>query len=153
MALVKWKNRDIYDPWGDLRSLQNEINELFETDRFPGYTGLFDRNYSPSIDVIESENDYSVICELPGIEQKDVDLSIASNVLTIKGAKKGEREEKKGKYFRKESWSGSFQRTLPLPSSVDPEKVEAELKDGVLAVKLPKKEEAKPKSITVNIKK
>ncbi len=152
MGLVKWKNKSLYDPWNDFRSLQNEINELFDADRFQGYTGLFDRNFSPALDVTESENEYSVICELPGIEQKDIDLSIASNVLTIKGTKKDEKEEKKGKYYRKESWSGSFQRTLPLPVSVNTEKINAELKDGILKITLPKKEDSKPKSINVSVK-
>ena len=152
MAIIKWKNRDIYDPWSDFKSLQNEINDLFNVDRFQGYTGLFDRNFSPSIDVVETENDYSIICELPGIDQKDIDLSIASNVLTLKGSKKEEKEDRKGKYYRKESWSGNFQRTLPLPLAVNSEKVTADLKDGILKITLPKMEEAKPKSIAVKVK-
>ena len=91
-------------------------------------------------------------CELPGLEQKDIDVTIASNVLTIKGQRKNEWEEKRGKVYRKESWSGSFQRTLPLPTSVDGEKIKAELKDGILTITLPKREEAKPKQIAVNVK-
>ena len=152
MALIKWKNKDLYDPWDDFRNLQNEINDLFNTDRSQGYTGLFDRNFSPAIDVIESENDYSVVCELPGIEKKDIDLTLASNVLTIKGSKNDDSEEKKGKYFKKEKWTGSFQRTLPLPAAVNADMISADLKDGVLTVRLPKKEEAKPRSIDVKIK-
>ncbi len=152
MALIKWKNKDLYDPWDDFRNLQNEINDLFNTDRSQGYTGLFDRNFSPAIDVIESENDYSVVCELPGIDRKDIDLTLASNVLTIKGSKKDDSEEKNGKYFKKETWTGSFQRTLPLPAAVNADMISADLKDGILTVKLPKKEEAKPRSIEVKIK-
>ena len=152
MALVKWKKRDLYDPWEDFRNLQNEINDLFNTGREQGYTGLFDRNFSPAIDVIESENEYSVVCELPGIDKKDIDLTIASNVLTIKGTKKEDSEEKNGKYYKKESWTGSFQRTLPLPAAVNADMISADLKDGILTVILPKKEEAKPRSIDVKIK-
>jgi len=152
MALVKWRNKDPYDPWTDLRSLQEEINDLFDIDRLPSITGLFDRKDSPSIDIIEGETEFTVTCELPGMEQKDLDISITSNVLTIKGEKRNEKEAKNGKYFKKEIWSGSFQRTLSLPSSVDSEKVNAQLKDGILTVALPKKEEAKPKQITVNVK-
>ena len=63
----------------------------------------------------------------------------------------GMREDKSGKYFKKESWTGSFQRTLPLPASIDPEKIDAQLKDGILTLTLPKKEEAKPKQISVNV--
>jgi len=114
--------------------------------------GLFDRSFSPAVDVVENPQDFTVSCELPGLDQKDIDVSIASNVLTIKGQKKDEREEKKNKFYRKESWSGSFQRTLPLPSSVDGEKIKAELKNGILTIVLPKREEAKAKQITVNVK-
>ena len=154
MAIVKWRNRDLYDPWKDFRSLQDEINELFNMDRKRSLdnTGLFERSFSPAIDIVEKENEYAVSCELPGLEQKDIDISIASNVLTIKGAKKDEKEVKEGKYFRKESWSGSFHRTLPLPSVVDAEKITAQLKDGVLNMILPKKEEAKPRQISIAVK-
>jgi len=100
---------------------------------------------------MDGENEYTLSCELPGLEQKDIDVSIASNVLTIKGRKKDEQEEKKGRYYRKESWSGSFQRTFSLPVSVDAEKINAQLQDGVLTVTLPKKDAAKPKQITVNL--
>jgi len=152
MAMIRWKDRDVYDPWHDFKKLQNEINSLFDFDRLPTSTGLFDRSFSPAIDVIENTNDYTVACELPGLDQKEIDVSIASNVLTIKGQKKDEHEEKKGKFYKKESWSGSFQRTLPLPMSVEGDKIKAELKDGVLTIVLPKKEEVKPKQIAVSIK-
>jgi len=151
MSLVKWEDQDLYDPWGDLKSLQDEINDLFEVDRFPATTGLFDRSLSPALDVIEGDQDITVRCELPGIEQKDLDVTITSNILTIKGEKRGKTEEGKSDYFKKESWSGSFQRTVSLPHSADTEKLYAELKDGILTVKLPKKEEAKPKQISVKI--
>lgn len=152
MALIRWKDRDVYDPWSDFKKLQNEINSLFNFDSVPSATGIFDRNFSPAIDVIENSNDFTVTCELPGLEQKEIEVSIASNVLTIKGEKKSEQDDKKGKFYRKESWSGSFQRTLPLPASVETDKIQAELKDGLLTLLLPKKEEVKPKQITVNIK-
>ena len=152
MAIIRWKDRDVYDPWTGLQQLQNEINDLFDVDRFPASTGLFDRSVSPAVDVTEDDHAFTVTCELPGLEKKDIDVSIASNVLTIKGEKKDQKEEKKGKYYRKESWSGSFQRTLSLPSSVAADKIGAQLADGVLTVTLPKTEEAKPKQISVNIK-
>jgi len=152
MAIVRWKDRHPYDPWADFRSLQEDINDLFDTDRFPSTRGLFDRSVSPAIDVVDGENEFILSCEIPGMNEKDIDVSIVSNVLTIKGQKKDEHEEKKGKYYRKESWSGSFQRTLSLPTSVDASKINAQLKDGILTVTLPKREESKPKQITVNVK-
>ena len=152
MALMRWRNKDPYDPWADLKQLQSEINDLFDIDRGFSSTGLFDRRVALAVDVMENANDITVKCELPGLEEKDVDVSITSNVLTIKGNKKDEHEEKKGKYYRKESWAGNFQRTISLPSSVDVEKIKAELKIGILTIILPKKEEAKPKQIPVNLK-
>ncbi|MBN2737184.1 MAG: Hsp20/alpha crystallin family protein [Spirochaetales bacterium] len=152
MSLIKWKNRDLYNPWSEFKALQNEINDLFDMDRFPGNTGLFDRNFSPKIDVVENDQNFVVNCELPGLEQKDLDVSIASNVLTLKGTKKGHHEDgKKGQFYKKETWSGSFQRTLSLPTSVDANKIQAELKNGILTITLPKKEEAKAKQISVNV--
>ncbi|MBF9018520.1 MULTISPECIES: Hsp20/alpha crystallin family protein [unclassified Oceanispirochaeta] len=151
MALVKWKNRSLNDPWEEMRSLQNEINDLFSDNRIPTTTGLFDRSVAPSIDFIEGENEFTLSCELPGLEEKDIDVSIASNILTIKGNKKSEEEHKEGKYYKKETWSGSFQRTITLPQTVDNEKISAEMRNGILQVMLPKKEESKPKQIAVKI--
>ena len=152
MAITRWKRNDSYDPWDDFRSLQNEINDLFNTDRYPSSTGLFDRNASPAVDVVEGDHEFTILCELPGMEQKDVDVSIASNVLTIKGSRNEDSRSGEGKYYRRETWSGSFQRTLSLPVSVDVDKVGAELKEGILRIVLPKKEEAKPKQIAVKVK-
>lgn len=152
MALVKWKNRNLYDPWADLKNLQEEINDLFNYDRLPTTAGLFERSVTPAIDFLEAENEYIVTCELPGLDEKDVDVSIASNVLTIKGNKSTDKEEKKGKFYKKEMWTGSFQRTLSLPAMVDGEKVSAKLENGILNVTLPKKEEMKPRQISVNVK-
>ena len=151
MAIVKFKNRDIYDPWVDFKSLQSEINELFDNDRVQRNTGLFDRSFTPAVDVIENEHDYKVTCEMPGIEQNDIDLSIVSNVLTIKGNKKNKIEDKNGKYYKKERWEGSFQRTLSLPKGLDGEKITAQLENGFLSISIPKKEETKPKQITINV--
>lgn len=152
MAIVKWKNRSLYDPWEDMKSLQNEINNLFNVDRVPSSSGLFDRNFSPSIDVVESEEGFTVFCELPGLEKENIDVSISSNVLTVKGEKLSNQDKKKGKYYRKESWAGSFQRTLSLPATIDPDGISAELEDGVLQISIPKREEAKTKQIAVNIR-
>ena len=152
MAITKWKKEDRNDPWFEFRNLQNEINDLFEINRYPSSTGLFDRSVSPAMDVIERDHDLYLTCELPGMEEKDIDVTIASNVLTIKGTKQEEKQEERGKYYRKESWSGSFQRTIPLPASLDTDKVEAELTDGILYITLQRKEEAKPKQVSVKVK-
>lgn len=150
MALVRYRNRT--NPWREFERLQEEINELFDLDRGYESRGLFDRHVSPAMDVIEGGDHFTVMCELPGIEQKDIELSITGNVLTIKGERKREEEKKEEKTYRQESWAGSFQRTISLPMTVDAEKkVEATLENGILTLSLPKKEEAKPKQISVKV--
>jgi len=145
------RRKESHDPLSEFDRLQREINRLFDFEEAPDYSGLFDRTVSPAIDVIESGDDFTVLCDLPGVEQKDVGLSIENNILTVKGEKKVQRDEKNAKVFRSESWSGGFQRTLSLPNTVDAERIEAELKDGVLKVRLPKREEVKPKQIAVKV--
>jgi HSP20 family protein len=140
-------------PWSDFDRLQDEINRLFDVG-YPESTGLFDRRVSPTIDVIDTGEEVKVYCDIPGVSKDDIDLSIASNVLTIKGEKKEQSEKKKSEKqnYRDETWSGRFQRTISLPETVDPQNVEATMKNGVLTVTLSKKEEVKPRQIQVNVK-
>lgn len=151
MALVRWYDRDL-EPVGNFDWLQRQINELFDFPRFPESQGLFDRRVSPAIDVVEHTDSFTVECDLPGIDQKDIDVSIASGVLTIKGEKKTEEKSEKNKVYKKETWEGSFQRTVSLPTGVDADKVEAAFTDGVLKITLPKREEAKIKKIELKAK-
>lgn len=152
MALVRWRDRNNTSPANVFDQLQDEINRLFDFDWPREQTGLLDRNMAPAIDIAEHGDVYEVHCDLPGVDKKDLDISIASNVLTIKGEKSGEKETKDRKYYRKETWSGSFQRSISLPAGVDADKIGAEMKNGVLTITLPKKEEVKPKQIAVNVK-
>ncbi len=133
--------------------LRDEINRLFDFD-YEG-SGLFDRRVSPPIDVVEGNDDFVIICDLPGVKSKDLDISVANNVLTIKGEKKiddGKNEKEGTKYYRRECWSGTFQRTLSLPESVDNNNVDASMKDGVLTITVGKREEVKPRKISVKVK-
>ena len=150
MNLIRWRTPG-FDPAQELERIQDEINQLFDPDYPDRSTGLFDRASSPAIDVVEENDHFTVLCDLPGVDQKDVDVSIASNVLTIKGEKRMSTNSDKAKIFRREEWAGNFQRTLSLPRSVDPEKIQAEMTDGVLRIQLPKREEVKPRQITVNV--
>ena len=86
------------------------------------------------------------------MEEKNLDISLAANVLTIKGVKGDEKDLENRKIYRRETWGGGFQRTLSLPDTIDPEKVDAELKNGILTLVIPKKEEVKPKQIAVKVK-
>lgn len=146
------KRGDIPDSWNNLRSLQKEINSLFDDDFFPASTGLFDRSYSPSIDLVENADDFILTCELPGIAQNDIDVQVADMVLTIKGDKKESDEDSDRKWFKRESWYGSFQRTISLPAGVDAERITGEMENGVLRLILPKQEEVKPRQIAVKVK-
>lgn len=153
MDIVRWKKPEMYDPWGEFKRLQNEINDLFNYNRSPATEGLFDRPFSPAVDVIEGADDYTVVCEIPGVDKKDLELSITSNVLTIKGEKKHEDESKGKDVYRREMWKGSFQRTISLPGGIDNGKnIDAELKDGILTLVIPKKEDSKPRQISVKSK-
>lgn len=103
----------------------------------------------PRVDLAESENDVTVNIELPGVDPKDVELNVSGNILIVRGEKKHEREEKKRNYHYMERSFGSFQRTVQLPSSVDPDKVEATHRNGVLTVTVEKRPDARPKRIAV----
>ena len=151
MSIVRWRN-DLADPFAAYEELQEQINRLFEDNRSPGPNGIFEQAFSPALDVTESPDAYELECDLPGIEIGDIDISIAGNVLTLKGEKKKGGKRDATRVFREEVRGGRFQRTLQLPLAVDAEKIEAVLRDGVLRVTLPKREELKPRQIAVKVK-
>jgi HSP20 family protein len=106
--------------------------------------------WSPKVDVKETENEYHVHADLPGLAKEDVSISLEDGVLTIKGERKhAEKEKDENKYYA-ERYHGNFSRTLNLPSKVDEKKIKADLKDGVLSISLPKAEEAKPREIAIS---
>ncbi|MFP4112835.1 MAG: Hsp20/alpha crystallin family protein [Spirochaetota bacterium] len=153
MNIVRRNRNNLWDPVGELDRIRREIDEMFDPAARRFFSdGLFDREFSPAMDVVENDDGFLVSVDLPGVDRKDLEISVADNILTIKGEKKGDREEKESTYYRKETWEGSFQRTLSLPHGVDAEKIDAKMRDGVLAISLPKREEAKPKQIAVNVK-
>jgi HSP20 family protein len=142
-----------YRLFGELSPFRKEMDRLWN--RFSGETSFaktFDEMWSPSVDISETKDDFVVKAELPGLEAKDVNVSISGDVLTIKGEKKAEEEEKNEHYHRVERYSGSFQRVFQLPSGVKADKIEANFDKGVLKVTLPKIEEAKKKEIEVKVK-
>ena len=146
MDLTRW---NVADPLLEFENLQEEINRLFEGSRPPGPRGIFERSYSPAIDVVETPESYMVMCDLPGVELKDVEISVAGSILTLKGEKRRRAEGKGGRDLREDFIYGKFQRTLQLPLAIDADRVEAVLKDGVLTITLPKREELKPRQISV----
>jgi HSP20 family protein len=154
MALIRWRPRTELDPFRDLTGIQDEINRLFDWTLgrrpFEG-AGLLQGEWAPAIDIAENENSVFVKAELPGLTEKDIDVNILGDTLTIKGEKKKEEEKKEQNYYRLERSYGSFQRTVSLPSAVHAEKCRASFKNGILEIEMPKKEEAKPKQVKVNV--
>jgi HSP20 family protein len=148
MDLVPWR------PFGgELSSLRREMDRVW--DRFFGETPLAKRaaeEWWPSVDMSETKDNYVVKAELPGLEAKDVDVSISGDVLTIKGEKKKEEEEKDEHHHYVERYYGSFQRSFRFPSNVKSDKIDATFDKGILKVTLPKVEEAKKKKIEVKVK-
>jgi HSP20 family protein len=151
--------------WHPFESLHREIDRLFD-DFSVGWPrlSLGERNevapfrrmarlgLEVATDVTETEKEYRVTAEIPGLDEKDVEVNLASGVLTMKGEKKEEFEESKKDFYRSERSYGAFQRSFRLPEDVDPEKIEASLKKGVLTVVLPKTAEAQKKTRKVEIK-
>ena len=124
-------------------SLQREMDRLFED--FFRRGGLM----RPSVDVVETDDTVVVKAELPGMEPKDVDISVSGDKLTIKGERKAEKEEKGKTFYRMERGYGSFCRTIELPASVEADKAKADYKNGVLEITLPKTEQVKAKKIPI----
>ena len=140
-----------WDPFEEMTTLRNRMDRLWSRMSAEDTAAVAD--WSPVSDVIESKDEIVIKTELPGIDEKNVDVQIESGVLTIKGERNAEKETEEKGYRRVERSYGSFLRTFALPPSVEPEKVSASFTNGLLEVHLPKKEGAKPRSIKVDVKK
>ena len=127
------------------------FDEFFNDFPFPRWNGSQRENWMPSVDVLEKDGNLIVRAEVPGMSQKDIDLTLEGNVLTMKGEKKFSEEEKSGNYRRVESSYGSFSRSFTLPETVDRDKIQADYKDGILTITVPQKPEVKPREIPVSV--
>jgi len=107
--------------------------------------------YSPAVDILEKDGDLILRAELPGMTEKQIELKVEGNTLTLKGERKMENEDKKSNYHRVESFYGSFMRTFRLPDTVSMDKISADYKNGVLTITLPQKPEVKPREIPVSV--
>ena len=136
--------RELDDMLTPLRLFQDSVNRIFSE-------GAATRPWTPSVDIKETENEITLIADVPGVEQKDLEIKIEDGTLTLKGERKFEEEKKGEGYHRIERGYGSFVRCFSIPDSVDPEKVKASYKNGVLTVHLPKKEVAKPRTVKVSV--
>src|SRR6201996_4310039 len=144
MAITRW------DPFREVVALQNRMNSLFR-EMNEGESPLTTASFVPAVDVYEDEKKVVLKLEVPGIEEKDLDVSVENNTLTVKGERKFEREEKEENFHRIERRYGSFYRAFSLPTTVDTENVQANYTAGVLKLEFKKKAEAQPKQIKVNV--
>ena len=142
-----------YDPFREFVTLQDRMSRLFRDPRGPEGQdeSLATTAFAPPVDVYEDEHNITLKIEVPGIDEKDIDVRIENNTLTVHGERKFEKEEKEENYRRVERQYGSFTRTFALPNTVDHENVQADYDKGVLKIKLAKKAEARPKQIKVNV--
>jgi HSP20 family protein len=139
-------------PFRELTTLRDEMDRMWE--RFFGEWPTmepFRREWKPSLDVSETKNNIVVKAEAPGVDPKDIDISLTGDVLTIKGEKRQEKEEKDQNYHRVERSYGVFARSVRLPQEVQSDKIEASYKNGILKITLPKSEEAKKKEIKIKV--
>lgn len=130
--------------------IDDVFNNFFnEISSFSYPTSYNDRMLSPRTDIMENDSEYNLEMELPGVTQGNIDLKIDSNILTIEGKKEQSSEKKDHNYHMQERYYGSFYRYISLPSNIDEEHIEAQFKDGILSIKIPKKEQSKAKKIKV----
>jgi HSP20 family protein len=145
-GLIPWRPFAEMARWE--RDMEQMLRSFLPEDRWPGGSlGI----QEPKLDLYEEKDQIVVKAELPGMTKDNIQLSIADNILTIKGEKKKEEEDKGKDYYRSERIYGSFMRALPLPAEIDPDKVQATFKNGVLEIRLPKSEAAKKREIKVNV--
>lgn len=139
-----------YDPFREMRSLQDEVNRLFSSSVNRGGSNDIMRGaWSPSVDILENKDSIVLEAELPGMSPEDVNISIENNVLTLQGERSFENKQDKDNYHRVERSYGSFTRSFTLPPTVSSEDVNAEFENGVLRLTLAKREEAKPRRIEI----
>ena len=140
-----------WDPFREFVTLQDRMNRLFRDSQGGQEEALTTTTFAPPVDVYEDEHQIMLNIEVPGIDEKDIDVRVENNTLTVHGERKFEKEEKEENFRRVERQYGSFTRSFTLPSSLDAGQVSADYNQGVLRIKLAKKAEAKPKQIKVNV--
>ena len=146
-ALMRW------DPFRELEEMSDRLNRMFshQSSRTNGKETMTVADWTPTVDISETEAGYEIKAEIPDVKREDVKVTLEEGVLTIQGVRKQEREDKSRRYHRIERAYGSFVRSFSLPDLVAEDKVKAEFKDGILNLHLPKSEKAKPKAIEVKV--
>ncbi len=152
MSIIRYQVPELsnWSSFDRLASLRDEFNRLFDWTAPSRDSGLFS-GWSPALDVFDDKDRLVVKVELPGLKKEEIEISLHDGVLTVAGERKVEHEEEEGQSFRSERYFGRFHRSVTLPTAVDPAKITAAYKDGVLTIDLAKAEEAKPKHIEVSV--
>jgi len=145
MAIIRW------DSFRDMVTLRERMNKLFED--MAASRGeekdLTTSSWAPAVDIYETENEVVLTAEIPGIEEKDVEIKVEDNTLTLRGERKFEKETKEENYHRIERAYGSFFRSFTLPNYVDQDRIEAEHENGILKIRMPKRAELKPRKVKI----
>jgi HSP20 family protein len=146
MALVRWEPVRI-------TSLQSEMNRLFNTffDTPTTGNGSTTRRWIPAMDLVETEDDFVLKADLPGLKEEDVNIEVDENVLTVSGERKAEHESTQDGYHRVERAFGAFSRSLTLPEGIDADTVAASFDRGVLEIRIPKPEQRKPRKVSIGV--
>lgn len=146
MSIARW------DPFRNIATLEQQMNRLFRHSfDAGGNDGAALASWAPAVDIYETENELVIKADLPEMDEKDLDVRIENNLLTIRGDRKFEQKVKQDNYLRVERSYGSFHRSFSLPSTVNTEAIKAEYKNGVLTVDLPKRAESKPKQVKIGV--
>ena len=147
MQLVK------FSPVRDMFSFRNRINHIFDDVFSPINRDEVEfamESWNPVVDVYDNDDSIVIKAELPGIDKEGIEIDVKDRVLTLKGERSSESEVKDDNYYRRERSFGKFERAFTLPADVDPDKIKADYKDGVLKIDIPKPEEKKPRQITIH---
>ncbi len=147
MNLVRW------NPYGEMTAMKNRINRMFSepywlTRRMDDDTDM--GMWNPVVDLYEKDDHFVIKAELPGVDKKNISIDLKDRVLTLSGERSYENEVKEESYYRRERSYGKFQRAFTLPADVDSDKINAEFKDGLLQIEVPKPEQQKPKQVTIH---
>jgi HSP20 family protein len=147
MAIVK------YNPFRELRTMQEQMNRMLDMAWNSEFgEELKEGAWQPPVDIYEDEHSVIIKAEVPDVDQKDIDVRIEGNTLTLKGERRHSSDIRKENYYRVERCFGQFQRSFSLPQSIDRDNIQASCDKGVLTITLPKKEDDQPKQITVEVK-
>ena len=147
MELVRW------NPRRDLFGWHNQMNRMFDDFFSPAVSGSENvsmRDWLPVVDIYDNNDTIVIKAELPGVDKKDITVDVNARTLTLKGERATDNEEKADDYYRRERSFGKFERSFTLPADVDPDKIKADFKDGVLKLNIPKPEAHKPKQISIH---